>query len=760
MLDVLRWYLALVLIGAGGLLPAALLFGTLRSGGVLYARPLALLLVAQATWLVSALVRVPYGDGLVFATVAALWAGSAAIAWRRPELLGGLRDRWRVLLAGEAVFLVLLAGIAALRAQAPDAFGTEKPMDLMLLNSVHEAPRMPPEDAWFANRSLSYYHLGHVQVDVIARFAGVPVGVAFNLGVATAGALVGAGVFALAGDMLSITRVRRASSVWVAGAVALIGLLLLAPLEGLVDIVTANGVGRGPAERLGVVGLPGPADTEWGVPTEFWWWWRATRILPMAITEFPAFSLLLGDLHAHVLALPTGVLALAVALVAFEGRAALTWRVWLRNPPALLMVGAVFAGLVMTNAWDVVLYGAIFFAAAAVAFAGTGWGPLGATLLAGRYLVLPGVVAVLIAAPFLTSLEASAREVDFVQEDVSDPVRLGLLWLPLVLPFVVAALFVRTRVPRRALAWAGGVAAFAVLLWTAGVVSRGGLGALSERGSGWVTLALLVAAVGWTAPAALVAYRDADRARAAWLGLAAAGATIILVTELVYLVDPFGRRTNTVFKFWYVVWVLFAVGAGVALANWYDRLRGWRPSPVAAVALGVAGALYAGSLLWTPAAAISRVREPQQTALSATAFYGRFDPELADAQRWVREQLDSDALVLEAVGAQYSYTNQLSATTGVPTLLGWAGHEVQWRGQTTELTDRFSAVAEIYSLGPSDRTLELIARYGITHIYLGREEVRQFGPEVMQRFAAWQTVFETPATRIVVVPPTRPEGAR
>ena len=82
MLEVLRWYLALLAIGAVGLLPATLLFERLRSRGVLYARPLALLLLAQIAWLTAALTPVPYGTGLVVAALLALAAvvGPARVA--------------------------------------------------------------------------------------------------------------------------------------------------------------------------------------------------------------------------------------------------------------------------------------------------------------------------------------------------------------------------------------------------------------------------------------------------------------------------------------------------------------------------------------------------------------------------------------------------------------------------------------------------------------------------------------------------------
>ena len=759
MVEAARWYLALTLIGASGVLPAVLVFGRLHSGGVLYARPLALLLLALGAWLASAVLRLPYGDGLILGVSAVLWGWTAWLAWRRPELWTAVTSRWRLLLGGEVVFLALFAGYMAARAQAPDAFATEKPMDLMLVTTIRAAERMPPEDPWFADHSVSYYHLGHVMIDIVGRMAGLRASVGFNLGLVSAGAMAGTAIFALAGDMLALTRPQRPASIWVAGAVAVAGLLLVAPVEGLLDLLSANGVARDAVARIGVNGLPGPESTLTGVPTEHWWWWRATRILPQAITEFPAFSILLGDVHAHTLALPLGVLALALALLSFDGRAPLGWRAWIANPGALLVAAAVFAGIVMTNAWDVVLYGLIWFAAIVVAFVGAGWNPWTSALLAVRHMALPTVAAVVLAAPFLSSLGSAARGVALVREDVSDPVRLAVLWVPLVLPVLLAAILLPTRVPRHWLATAVGMCALAVLAWVVAVVADGHAEALRQRGSGWVTLALLVVATGGAGATTLAAYRGGDRVRACWLGLATAGLAVIFATELIYLMDLFGKRTNTVFKFWYVVWLVFAAASGAATAHWFDRVRHW-PGLRAAPLLAIAAAVYLGSLLWTPAVAVSRARESQQPSMDALAFLERMDPELANARRWVTTNLSQDDILLEAVGAQYSYSNQLSASTGVPTLLGWAGHELQWRGTIPEINERLQVVQQIYGGGASESTRALAARYGVTYIYLGREEVTQFGPEVMARFVAWPAVFETPTSRIVEVPRSAAEGAR
>src|SRR5690606_23828565 len=77
-------------------------------------------------------------------------------------------------------------------------------------------------------------------------------------------------------------------------------------------------------------------------PDQFWWWFRASRIintfsesgasLDYTIEEFPYFSMMLGDLHPHVISIPfiIGGLAAAYNLLLSETR----WGFgWLRSHP-------------------------------------------------------------------------------------------------------------------------------------------------------------------------------------------------------------------------------------------------------------------------------------------------------------------------------------------------------------------------------------------------------------------------------------------
>ena len=139
--DPIAWYLASGLVGGAGIVPAAILFHRLPTAGVLLARPIGFTFVALTLWLTSALTPVPYGVGLVAASIAALYAW---IVVRHREIAHRIQTSWRLLLTGEALFVTTFIVVAILRAQTPAAIAIEKPMELMLLTVIHDARDMPP----------------------------------------------------------------------------------------------------------------------------------------------------------------------------------------------------------------------------------------------------------------------------------------------------------------------------------------------------------------------------------------------------------------------------------------------------------------------------------------------------------------------------------------------------------------------------------------------------------------------------------------
>ncbi|MCK9485302.1 MAG: DUF2298 domain-containing protein [Dehalococcoidia bacterium] len=762
------WYLSLLAVGVAGLLPAALLFDRLPSRGVFLARPLAMALMALVTWLAVHLTPLVYGTPVVLASLALLAGASAWIGWRRPALVGDVRARWRSIALGEAVFLVLFVGIALLRSQTPAAINTEKPADYMFLAAVHGSETLPPVDPWLSGYRLSYYHLGPVQMDGLARLSGNPTEVAFNLATATAGAAAGVAALGLVLDGLALAGVegRRRRGPLAGGAAALAGLLLASTLVGLVQVLAANGLGgEGAWGWLAIEGVPVPPETEGIVPSTFWWWWSTTRVVPEVIAEYPAFTLLLGDPHAHLIALPLGLAALALALQVSQGGEPLTWRRWLREPERWALTSGLFAALMLTNSWDVVSFGVVWAVAAWWAVARTGWPVHLAAVVAARWALAPAALGLLLAWPFMRTLDPAPLGLAPTVGVASDP-RWLLVWLPPLAPALLAAALLRPLATRRGLAVGLGVAALPVLLWAAWLLTRGEGGEVLARSWGWIVLAGLVAGVAWAGAASAAAW-GRDRALAAGLWLLAAGLAVLLTTELVHIDDAFPGRWNTAFKLWFQSWAILSVAGAILLGRAAEthtgRLRWPRGNPLrrGGVMAGVGLATLVVALwvvtMSTPAfMAVSRAREGQERALSGIAYLQQADPALGAAVEWTRTHLDPEEHVLvQWIGEAYSPGNRLASYTAVPTLLGWPGHERQWRGDFREAARR-DAVERIYAGAPLEMRAAL-DEWDVTHVYVGREERSAYGRDVDLRFASLPVVFAAEGATIYLAPAGAPD---
>jgi uncharacterized membrane protein len=223
-------------------------------------------------------------------------------------------------------------------------------------------------------------------------------------------------------------------------------------------------------------------------------------------------------------------------------------------------------------------------------------------------------------------------------------------------------------------------------------------------------------------------WERAEAPELALLGLTAVGSGLILIAEFFYIQDVFNGRFNTLFKVYYQVWTLLGVAAavGVALAwRWSEHV------PVArrAVGVAVATALVAG--LAYPVVSIrgwTTWEGPREwRGLDGAAFIGDSAPGDLAAIRWLADNATADDVILEAPGCSYQInggvpTNRFSAFTGVPAIVGWGGHESQWRGGQPELLGelgaRQSQVATLYdTLDPM-----LLDRYGVTLIAAGSFE--------------------------------------
>jgi uncharacterized membrane protein len=142
------------------------------------------------------------------------------------------------------------------------------------------------------------------------------------------------------------------------------------------------------------------------------------------------------------------------------------------------------------------------------------------------------------------------------------------------------------------------------------------------------------------------------------------------VCELVFLQDAFQSRMNTIFKVYFQMWILLAA---VAAAGWSRSLDRGSLKPAAIISLLVClipGLLYAGRLSW-------KSLRPQPRSLHAWSVLPENDRTLLHAADRI---IQPDDLILEAPGNSYqANTSQLGTWTAGHSLLGWRGHQSQWR---------------------------------------------------------------------------------
>jgi uncharacterized membrane protein len=216
------------------------------------------------------------------------------------------------------------------------------------------------------------------------------------------------------------------------------------------------------------------------------------------------------------------------------------------------------------------------------------------------------------------------------------------------------------------------------------------------------------------------------------------GGILILAPEFVYLRDQFGYRINTVFKFYYQAWMLWSIAAAFAVAWLFQNLKlAWNAGFRFLTALVVfAGLLYPALGLMT----------------KTENFNPYFGFTLDDFDRVRRENPDEAAaieflqtapngVVAEAVGGSYqSQFARVATYTGLQNVLGWPGHESQWRGGYEPQGARNDDIIRLYTTPQWDEAREIISRYNIRYIFVGSTEYATM-PVKEEKFRANLTVI-------------------
>ncbi|MBA3948112.1 MAG: hypothetical protein H0X37_26630 [Herpetosiphonaceae bacterium] len=470
---------------------------------------------------------------------------------------------------------------------------------------------------------------------------------------------------------------------------------------------------------------------------DFFWWpsrsvWDTRRdangqaFRQYTITEFPLFSFILGDMHPHVLSLPWTLLAMALALNLLARRTAPDFLQARGGRLELLLTGIILGSLYAINSWDLPTYLLLYLLALGLLYAWLALQPgrifwphcimqAGAVAMAAYILWLPFYLSFtslvsgkgfpLGLAPARTALHA------FV-------VVFGVFFVPLLailLQGVLRPLRAAVRVPRQQPVRFGLInqlpSAPVSISWPLITAVALLVGVIF----GWPLLWLLPLAA-W---AMVAAYHSENRSRSAALLLLALGAMVVWGTDLVYIRDVFDSRMNTIFKFFYQVWLVWGTASGIAL--WFLLRRVRARTLVWAVPFGV---LLLGSSFYL---FLAPNWHPVEATLNGLAYLDFDRAAEVKAMNWIRGNTASDAVILEAPGDGYnSPFGAVSMSTGRPTVIAWLGHEQQWRGGQadvySQLAVRQQETTKIFTTPDRAVAQPLLDKYHVDYVYVGRNE--------------------------------------
>ena len=384
---IIIWLLIVELLGLIAIPLAFVALPGLIDRGWVIAKTIGLIAAAWLIWVLVSLGVIRYTFTSIWIVIGGLTVVGALLWWSQWHALRRhLREKASEVLLAEAIFLGGFAIFVLLRMWYPDLghqfspvsptnIGAgrmgEKQLELGFLNAITRSQTFPPIDPFFSGGYINYYYFGYVVVATLCKAATIAPATGFNLAIATFFGLV-------AGTAFSIGRSVGRSKL--TGFVSVLFLCVIGNLNGLVQAV--QDLQSVSAYRLAVPFLGGALELGSGIfqatvrqsPTPSFDFWESTRLVPpvgVDFAEFPFFTFLFGDLHAHLMALPIDLavvgLSLSVALRRSSSRTGqlvkrtkTLWRRWPGNLLASATLGAFLLGAIeATNPLDYPTYLAV-----------------------------------------------------------------------------------------------------------------------------------------------------------------------------------------------------------------------------------------------------------------------------------------------------------------------------------------------------------------------------------------------------------------
>lgn len=704
-----KWWGVLLLLGAAFMPVTGILFENFDDKGFLFSKTIGIAVAGYFMWLLSSLKILKFTPVSCAVIFIILLAANifVFVRWKKRRVTFS-KENIKTILTEELLFLLIFLVWTYIRGFKPEAHGTEKFMDYGFMAAMMRADYMPPKDMWFAGGTINYYYVGQFLATFLTKLSFVRANEGYNLMLMTLAALGFTLPYSIAYNVTrKFLRDKGSSSRWKAPFAGILSGAGVS-LAGNMHFVIFYWIVPGIRSFLGITG-----------DFKGYWFPNSTRYIgynpdthDKTIHEYPSYSFVLGDLHAHVLNI---MLVLTVTALLFA---------WLlkrkklmeegygtdKRPgllteilnPHILLIGFFIGMFHTTNFWDYPIYfvvsGAVilFFNLSFYDFKLIAWG---ITALQGAAVL---TVSEITALPFTLTFDQISTEINLT--DTHTPLyQLLILW---GLPIVIVL----------------GLLTELIMLQRRREKEQEKVPFDGEGNRCWYGIK------------GFLKNLTVSELFILTIGLCAIG--LVFIPEVIYVKDIYTgdyKRANTMFKLTYQAFILFGTGSGFIFTKFIHR-----PSFAWQKKFTVVTLVLFLLTLWYSEVSVKawygNVFETKNyKGLDSIAFMEKNMPDDYETVKWLNDNVSGTPVVLEANGDSYSDNERISMATGLPTVMGWYVHEWLWRGDTAVLNERIEDIKTLYTTADISEAKDIIAKYHIRYIYTGKLEQDKY-PELNRDF--------------------------
>lgn len=764
-LSVIFWLAAFWLLGVIFMPMTAVVFHPLKDKGYGVAKLFGLIVWGYFVWLAASL-GLPYSRVTILGVLGALFVVNLIIAFLKKDRIKPILKEIRSdIRAADIVFFVCFFVFLFVRWMNPDLWhpykGGEKPMDFSYFTAILKSVSFPPYDPWFAGGTLNYYYYGMYLAGLAVKLLGVIPTVAYNLILPLWYAFLGSAAFTI-GKTLYIKAWKPAAEnlgkADRAGIFTVIGMQVLGNLGTVAQIKNElidlgySGTGFTGLKAF-FVGIGKLMSGQSLIMYKGDWYWVPSRAIPdTSITEFPIFTFLYADPHAHLFALPITVLVL-VWLIAMIARftdcgshGKCEWVLSFAAGP--LLIGTLYT----TNTWDMPTYLCITLAVLLYllicnfVMTAAPESRRRRVIFMIALLLLTAALSVGLFLPYLTN-NTQQQSIEYFDE-THTPIRSFMKHWGVFLFFIIAWYAVEIyrwmkdtplRIGRdllhknKQLLFAG-AAVYALILF---ILTHLGVRII------WITLPLMTVSLLLLLRPEISVY---ERFVYFLVGVALFAANLV---EVVHLKGDYGRQ-NIVFKFYNQIWIMLSICAAFAVAGILKRNEEEHFSgAVVPVFRTCAGLLVFGAFLYPVFAGADKMTDRMSASAphtldgmkymeTATYYQDNFVMDLSEdyaAIQWMQDNVEGSPVIVEASPTEYKFGSRYTIYTGLPGVVGWNYHQRQQRpGRSNEVWERVNQIGDFYNTASLDEAVRFLEEYHVKYIIVGQMEKGMYSASGIAKF--------------------------